>query len=407
MDLYDLTINDISDLKIVENRNKENCSIVKEGSSNYYSGFVLYKKKMQIHCLVSFYRSSNTGKYIPRLIFKKTNEKGEEKTTDCQKPINIALNDSGVADTFWRVIGFLQKFKDLVDTGDFEKKYSLTNKDYMIEFEQKGERDKFEEIKSLIEKSGFKSINYLKELEFYERKKNLLAFLYLLRNQELEGKSSFDHYREKYGISKLGEEAVWQHFLLNNKWVLGLNADIRVINDLLSEQDVGMKSGDGKGSPIVDFMGISNYTTLIEVKTSNTNIFKEIKGQKSRANTWSFSNDFIEGFSQCLAQKDAFEKTYRNKDYYRDGVLLDKSKILTLDPKAIFLIGSRSNEFPHDRNENNMLKSKTFEAFKQNSKNVDIVTFDELFEKSYYTVFGKPPEEGWLNSEQFEDELKP
>jgi hypothetical protein len=96
------------------------------------------------------------------------------------------------------------------------------------------------------------------------------------------------------------------------------------------------------GSPKSDLIGISDYTTLIELKHPNTEIFKKIKTSKSRANTWDFSNDFIEGISQCLGQKFAFDKTFAAKEFINSSdERLDKNKTKTIDPKTIFIIGNR------------------------------------------------------------------
>ncbi|MBK9355442.1 MAG: DUF4263 domain-containing protein [Bacteroidetes bacterium] len=96
---------------------------------------------------------------------------------------------------------------------------------------------------------------------------------------------------------------VWHHFLKNNEWIIGLNVEIKFIRDLLSEQKVGNENSKGTGSPKVDLLGVSYFTSLIELKTSDTKIFKIEKTSKSRANTWDFSNDFIEAYSQVLAQR--------------------------------------------------------------------------------------------------------
>ncbi|MEA2029653.1 MAG: DUF4263 domain-containing protein, partial [Campylobacterota bacterium] len=352
-----------------------------------------------------FHRSSESNKYIPRLTFRKVDTKNQQKEIEPKKDIIIAFEKGQKPKIFWEFIGFLMSFKHLVDIGQFENKYKIAKTDYLVEFNKKDEKEKFEDIKELIEKSNFSSLNYLKELEFIERKKNLKAFLYLLKNHQYGTQNSFDKYKEKYKIKAQGHEIVWQHFLLHNKWLLGLNTDIRIIQALLSEQDIGIKNSEGNQSPKVDFVGFSNYTTLIEVKTSKTPIFKENKTNKSRTNTWDFSSDFIEGISQCLGQKIEFELSYKNKDYINDGNIIDKNKTRTLDAKIIFLIGNRNIEFPHNYDVSNILKSETFERFKQNSKNIEIITFDELFERAYYIIFNKPPIEHWFSDEKFENDF--
>lgn len=175
-----------------------------------------------------------------------------------------------------------------------------------------------------------------------------------------------------------------------NDWILGLNADLRFINKFIDEADVGIENTTGSGSPKVDMIGITNYTTLIELKTSDTHIFKDSKGTNARTNTWEFSSEFISGISQCLAQKCVFDTYYLTKNLLQDnGERISKEKVYNKDVKVVFVIGLRYKEFPHDNNEEHVIKSETFELFRRNNRNVEIITYDELFEKAYHIVFSE------------------
>lgn len=69
--IFDLVDEDIDQLEIRENYNKDKCLIKnKNNDSLFYSGFILDKNsKTKILCLVTFYRSSKTSRYLPRLTF--------------------------------------------------------------------------------------------------------------------------------------------------------------------------------------------------------------------------------------------------------------------------------------------------------------------------------------------------
>ena len=61
----------------------------------------------------------------------------------------------------------------------------------------------------------------------------------------------------------------------------------------------------------------------------------------------------------------------------------------TQDPKVIFIIGNKSKEFPNASiNIDDRKKADTFERFRQNNKNIDIVTYDELLERANFIVNG-------------------
>lgn len=398
--VFDLVTDDICHLEIKENYNKDMCFIKeKNDDTKYYNSFILDKNsRSRIICSVVFYRSSKTNKYLPRLLFKKTDLNNTQKEIESKKPINISFHDSEQSIIFWKFIGFLNSFKELVDLGDFDKSYQIISKNaYFIEFENKDDKEKIEEIKELIKKSDLKEKD-IRSIVFENRRGHIKAFYYLLLNKSIRGTESLKFYENRYQLT--GEESVWHHFLKKNDWILGLNVDIKFIRDFYDEQRVGIENSKGRLSPKNDLLGISDYTTLIELKHSNTKIFTKTKSSKSRTNTWDFTIDFIEGISQCLGQKFSFDDSFKIKEFINDEkIRLDKTKHRTLDPKTVFIIGNRKKEFPHDNNDDNIIKSETFERFRRNNRNLDIITYDELFERAYHLVFSKKIEPDWFEKD--------
>lgn len=276
--VFNLVRDDLSRLEIKENSSHDNCLI--HDKSNTFkddNAFIIQDKpKTKIICEVSFYRSSITSRYIPRLIFKKTDSNAETKFIDSKKPVIISFRESEEPLFFWKLIGFLKSFKDVVDLGEFEKSFQVVSKNaYFIEFANKDEKEKVEEIKELILKADLKE-NDIKSITFENRKKTIRAFLYLLKNKFTHNKPSLEYFKDKYNLQD-AKESVWHYFLKKNDWILGLNVDIKFIRDLYDEQKVGSENSKGRGSPKSDLLGISDYTTLIELKHSETDIFKKKK----------------------------------------------------------------------------------------------------------------------------------
>ncbi len=394
---FNLVKEDISELEIVESTKKDNCHIRdKNNTAKYYNNFILDENsRTKILCTIGFYPSSKTKKYLPRIIFKKTNKNLEVKKEIEKKDVNISFDTSEKSLVFWKLIMFLDSFKELVDLGDFDKSYKVAPKNrYFMEFESQDDIQQLEDVRHLIKNSKLSS-NDIKSLLFEQRKKKVKTFYYLLTNKEYESVQALDSYRNKYSL-KEGDENVWHHFLKNNDWILGLNVDIKFIRDFISETKVGTEDSSGSGSPKSDILGMSNYTTLIELKTAVTEIFKRKKTSKSRTNTWDFSSDFIEGFSQCLGQKYSLEKSYGSKVFLDENdQRIDKEAIRTIDPKTIYIIGNRKVEFPHDGSNDNIIKSETFELFRRNNRNIDIITYDELFERAYHIVHSVKLSRDW------------
>lgn len=401
-ELININDNDISTLLIKEAINKDNCYIYK--GNTIIGGFILIISKTNVQTIVnvSFYKSKVENKYIPRLEFRKINSKNEtKKATGEDVIINFSTGDE--ARSFWKVIEFLQGFKELVDLGDFHTKYQAVSFDnYLVEFKNKVQNEKLAELISLAENTNL-SNDEIKELIKLQRKNKIHWFYALLKNlSNGEGINVYESYRKKFSITKPGDEEIWHHFLKNNEWIIGLNVDLQFIRDLLSEQKIGIENSRGIGSPKVDLLGISYFTTIIELKTSATKIFKPEKSSKSRANTWDFSNDFIEAYSQVLAQRTSLTENKAIID--ENGNIIDNQIFRVLDPKAIMLIGNRNYEFPHNRNGENNFKSDTFERLRRDTRNVEILTYDELFERAYHIVYTTKLPKDWYNLNQ--DEFK-
>ena len=266
---YDLTKQkNIEDLKLSETKEKNNCFIhPKNNKSTIYSGFILDENtRTKTICELSFFRNKDTNKYIPRLTFRKVDKNFEQKETSNQDII-ISFNHSDNASKFWLLINFLKKFKDLVDSGDFEKTYKVVKEDFITEFKTKSQKDKILEISQIIEESNLSSQNIINAILLKERQKNLDAFDGFLNNKNIDDKSFFELYKEKFEIKQSGEEVVWHHFLKKHDWIIGLNADIRFTSDLISEQKVGIENSEGRDSPKIDLLGrLSSFTILIELK---------------------------------------------------------------------------------------------------------------------------------------------
>ncbi|SER09736.1 Shedu anti-phage system protein SduA domain-containing protein [Neolewinella agarilytica] len=400
---FDFINRDLSEIEIRETHAKDKCVVwdISDPQKSYNCFLLAKNTQSKIICDLTFHKSSTSKKYLPRPVFKRVSLDGNIKNTRSKDKVIVDLSNSNDAIIFWKFISFIKKYKEIVDLDDLESTFKVIAKDsYFIEFDTKTEKEKAKDIIELVRKSDLKSSD-IRSIAFESRKKDLKIFYLLLKNKTLSnGKKSIDHYRSKYSIQP-GEEAIWHHFLKNHDWILGLNLDLVFIKEFLDEQSVGNPNSSGSGNPKVDLLGMSHFTTLVELKHANTNIFKK-SVSKGRANTWDFTSDFIEGISQCLGQVEEVTKSFDGKQYVDgDGVILDKRFIHNIDPQSIFIIGCRCREFPmYDADNDNLVKYKVFQRFRRNNRIVDVLTFDELFERSYYSVFDKRLEFRWWEMDE-------
>lgn len=392
---FDLTKNQINKISIYKTTDGSNCFISNEENKlNIYSGFILCDGKLvQTICEIVFYPKKNSNKYVPRLAFRKNIKKTGETKETTKEFVRISFaNSQDGYEQFWKMIAFLYQFKDLVDLGEFEKSYKVINADsFILEFKTKEHAQKIQELSKLFSEASIDEYSIRQALTD-TRKNTLDEFKKLLKDKEYWKTYLNNNSSEIKGV---GEEAVWHYFLKKHSWILGLNVDIRFIRDLINEVNIGVPDTDGSGSPKADLLGISDYTVLVELKTSNTCIFTDKKKPTSRANTWSFSDNFIDGVSQCLGQKFDWDKHHKEKNIIdvNNGVI-SQNITRTVDPKTIFLIGNKTQEFPETSNDIDIFtKRDTFQRFRRNNRNLDIVTFDELYERAFFIVYNKklPP----------------
>lgn len=165
---------------------------------------------------------------------------------------------------------------------------------------------------------------------------------------------------ERLMSSKNDNEKQWQTFFGKNSWILNHLFPFEVI---LRKQEayVGGKTLENEDGRVVDFLfenGFQDNFALLEIKTHKKDLLK--KSAYRKPDVFAYSDDLSGGISQCLDQKDVFLRDFGNKERI-------------IDPKAILVIGLKSNLTDH--------QNKCFELLRSNQKNVDILTFDELLAK--------------------------
>jgi len=118
----------------------------------------------------------------------------------------------------------------------------------------------------------------------------------------------------------------------------------------------------------VDFIYQNKVTSnviLVEIKTPVTHII----GKKYRDNAFSISEDCSGSINQLVNYKDELLKnfyTLRNQD---------EEDYRVFSPKCLLIVGCIETENLSPK------ELKSFELFRHELRNIDIITYDELFEK--------------------------
>lgn len=209
------------------------------------------------------------------------------------------------------------------------------------------------------------------------RKRSLQEFEKLLYDT-----SYVDAYKNENSIAKASVEKVWQHFFKHNQWIFGYGLDYRFQSILQDEVNLNTADLDGKNTVNGDFLLADNkFTTFVEIKRPDTQLFH---GNRNRADCWKLSSGLYDAHSQILEHKASGQiKLQMDTTNYDSNDNLVKQK--AYDSKTILIIGSWT-EINNDNPRIKAIKEKTFELFRQNSKNVEIITFDELFDRAKFIV---------------------
>jgi hypothetical protein len=167
----------------------------------------------------------------------------------------------------------------------------------------------------------------------------------------------------------LGEnlvEARWQEFFNENPFILNMAFGYPVIK-VRDQASVGGRKLSGDGEKITDFLvknSLTNNTAIFEIKTPKTPILNKTP---FRDGVYTPAADLSGSINQVLDQKYQFQKQIAQ--------IKDNTRLYDIESYAVhccLVIGKTPDGDD---------QKKSFELFRRNSKDVEIVTFDELLEK--------------------------
>lgn len=192
-------------------------------------------------------------------------------------------------------------------------------------------------------------------------------------------KEILEKYEELMALVTDGDalEKKWQNFLKTNSWIFSSIFAQPVIL-YKDEAYVGGKNIDNQNGKFNDFLiknSLSDNVSFLEIKTHKTKLVENTPYRGE--DVFSATKDMTGCIAQVLNQRDNFQK-----EFYQTKVK-SKADFETFNSKCVVLIGSIS-----DLDEN---KKYSFELFRSNSRDVEIITFDELQTKikSLQTIMNK------------------
>lgn len=165
------------------------------------------------------------------------------------------------------------------------------------------------------------------------------------------------------------DEEFWQSTLTQHSFVLEqvFSWPCSIVKD---KAYVGGKNVTNTGGKIVDFLVKNRLTenaALVEIKTPSTPLLTS----KYRQGIYNVSEELTGALLQVLDYKCSLQHHYHNLTQTGG----QRSTFHSFDPKCVVIIGRISDFTEVD-------ELKSFELFRNQLANVDVVTFDELFDKT-------------------------
>jgi len=212
------------------------------------------------------------------------------------------------------------------------------------------------------------------------RKKQLNVFQKLI-----DDKKYFEDLKAK---KKCKSESLWQQYFEKNTWIFGYGLGYIFLTGLDNkklEQVIHGYNVNDHGKRVDALMktkGIISNLCFIEIKTHFTPL---LESTPYRSGCWSPSKDLSGAVAQIQGTVASAMNELSNKISIKDNLGNPTGEeIFNYQPKSYLVIGSL-NEFTSDNGVNEQ-QLRSFELYRKNIINPEIITFDELYERAKFIV---------------------
>ena len=329
--------------------------------------FVLDDRKLVRYiCQVTLIKKGD--KFTPRLAFsirdKSENKILSQSENETEKILNIKanVNLAECHENLWKLILFLQPLCNIdIPQGSFSL---ISQGESEIVAALHGRNA--ESIKDIIKQLSSTEGLFLSQADI---------------NQLLKRKEKLVEFEEAL-VSHKSDESWWQDFFEQNKWIFGYGLNYQILRQEQAQPHYGGTAVSGSGGQRGDYLtstvGGINFTVLVEIKAPSTPLLQG--SDEIRNGAWSLSKNLTDALSQIEANIHTWEKEGSEQRHNRDR--LEDVNVYTVQPKGILILGSLD--------EIKIVRSKweTFQRFRKSIHGIDIITFDELYNRAKFIVEG-------------------
>lgn len=327
------------------------------------------KEKEEIKALVV-----QDERRITQLILQRFNIKNGKPTRN-----SFNLGPDEIEDFITMVLYiYLGDFSDPEKKRFDVKNSSLTeilNKDLLLTIIQKDPNLLQLIAKSSLTSSDIKAINYRKE--------------------------QLNLFSSKLSDSSLVERD-WQEFFENNKWIFGYGLSYISTTNLNSKKLEQIVSGfdiqqvGKRVDALIKSRGLISSLSLVEIKTPNTPLLNK---STYRSGTYQPSSELTGGIAQSHQTAHALMKKLMGPlEIKGEGGFSTGETVYSYLPKSYLVIGNL-NQFIKDSDNISDDMYRSFEIFRKNLTNPEIITYDELYERAKFIVENDEKEQMMIDEE--------
>ncbi len=202
-------------------------------------------------------------------------------------------------------------------------------------------------------------------------------------------------------------EALWQRFFQQNPWIFGYGLDVRLLTawdeERLEQTVVGHSvAGPGKRvDALLTTAEVVSSLVFVEIKTPSTPLLSKV-GKPYRPGCWAPSAELAGGVAQLQG---TIERTCRDVGAWlsfqaEDGSEVPNQGAYLVRPRSFLVIG-RMDELKGSGGGVNLDKFTSFELYRRNLIEPDVVTFDALFQRARHRPplrLGRHPKNGHVGT---------
>jgi hypothetical protein len=183
--------------------------------------------------------------------------------------------------------------------------------------------------------------------------------------------------------SGLWNEPDWKRFFESNRWIFGHGLDYRFLATLANQPHYGGVNMFGRGAQRGDHLmrteAEARFTILVEIKRPDA----ELVSRPHRNGAYQLGSELTGGVTQV--QTNCRTWAMEGSRTSTNARELSSSRVHTVEPKGILVVGHLGS-LSDDPD-----RLATFEQFRRNLHNPEVLTYDELFSRADYLVQSAAP----------------